>query len=173
MNDVGGSAPAENFAERRSSRRKKSFLRGKIIYDRGAHSCECTIRDVSDGGARVELPVGQIIPKKIFLVEMRGGIAYECEVRWRAPSSIGVLFLRSFPLGGPLPDEYRYLKQIWGGETLSAQIELPPEITPEMIGAGVAAYGAWKPASFAWIRTEQEMVRAVYAAMHLAKPKQR
>jgi hypothetical protein len=170
MGDV--SAAPQNFADRRASRRKKSLLAGKIVYESGARTCDCTIRDISETGARVEIPVGQILPKNLFLIEVRGGLAYDCEVKWRTPSAIGLQFLRVWPLAGELPEECRYLKQLVAG---NGAVQPAPivEITSEMIGAGIAAYGAWKPEKFGWLHTEQEMVRSVYIAMQRAIRKER
>lgn len=52
---------------------------------------------------------------------------------------------------------------VGAGKAREAEIE----ITPEMIGAGIGAYQAWKPDDFAWQDTEAELVRRIFLAMLL------
>jgi hypothetical protein len=148
-------------AERRVTRRKRAFLAGKVVYDDGAHSFECTIKDISDSGARVEFSAGRIAPKGVVLIEMRGGIAYLGEVRWRSPSAMGIFFLRSFSLTGPIPAGMDYVKQHWDNQA-NANI---PEMTPEMIREGVAAYRACKLDESSSATTDEDMIRMVLAAV--------
>ncbi len=111
MTTPGSSAPDN----RRQAPRRRSFLRGKIVYDDGGHSVDCTIRDVSATGARVSLPDGQGVPKQFFLLDMKNRVAHEVEVRWRAGAEIGVQSLRSFSLDTELPREFRFLQRLWSG----------------------------------------------------------
>jgi hypothetical protein len=54
----------------------------------------CVISDVSEGGARLELPVGIEAPQ-IFVLSLTptGSVLRYCEVRWRRGSAIGVRFV--------------------------------------------------------------------------------
>lgn len=193
MGDVSPSN-ASSEANKRQSARKKSFLRGKIAYGNGAHSFDCTIRDLSNTGARIDLPLEQIVPKHFVLIDMRNGNAYEAEVKWRTRSQIGMSFARSFTLDGPISSENRYLKHLWAGsfrgidaDAASGRPERPREthveaparkisdqtdITGEMISAGVAAYFLWKPEEFRRVYSEPDMVCAVYRAMIRAERSQ-
>jgi PilZ domain-containing protein len=191
MTDSSAFVSPQHVEDHRTSHRKKSFLLGKIAYDGGAYSFDCTIRDISQSGARIGIPDGQIVPKQVYLIDMRSGIAYASEVKWRAASQLGLVFTSFFSLDGQLPEETRYLKRLRAGSfngsnpdakavrradvptQLSTETPVPPirqaiarsEISPEMIGAGVAAYAAWKPEEFAWRHSEQDMVRSVFLAM--------
>ena len=106
---------------------------------------------------------GRIVPKRLMLIEMRDGVAHDCEVRWRSPSAIGVFFFHSFSLDGSLPEEMQYLMQIWAGA--NATNTRAAEITPEAIHAGVAAYRAWTADNIPDVRVDQDMVRVVGTAM--------
>lgn len=157
---------AELDSGRRSSPRRRAFLPGKLVGQDGANLGDCTIRNISDNGAGVDFTADQIVPNRVFLIDMRSGVAYEAEVKWRKPMRIGLFLACSIPLHGVVPENLRHLKQLW--ETRRA----PPkpvnlEVTPEMTSAGVAAYASWKPYDF----REQDMVRAVFIAMYGAMPK--
>lgn len=187
MGDVAPPNASSRDADKRQSARKKSILRGKIAYDNGARSFDCTIRDISDTGARIDLPLDHIVPKNFVLIDMRNGNAFEAEVKWRTRSQIGMTFARSFTLDGPLSPENRYLKHLWAGSFHGIDADAPSgrserrrgtpvesaarkpgdqtDVTPEMIGAGVTAYFLWKPAEFRRVYSEPDMVCAVYRAM--------
>jgi hypothetical protein len=187
MADIGPPKASSQVAEKRKSPRKKAILRGKMVSERGAQSIDCTIRDISDTGARIDLAADQIVPAHFVLIDMRNGNAYEAEVKWRMRSQIGMSFVRCISLDGPLSPENRYLKHLWAGsfrgmdandsagrsEPLRGTVvKSTPQksagqtdVTPEMIGAGVAAYFLWKPAEFPRVYSEPDMVCSVYRAM--------
>jgi hypothetical protein len=96
--------------EGRKSARKRVLLRGKVIYNEGAFTVDCRIRDISEGGARILLPDGQLIPTRIILLDMRDHVAYECEVAWFKGAERGLRFLARYPLRGVLPPTLTYLK---------------------------------------------------------------
>ena len=189
MGDVAPPNASSHDADKRKSARKRSFLRGKIAYDNGAHSFDCTIRDLSNTGARIDLPAGQIVPKHFVLIDMRNANAYDGELKWRTGSQIGVSFFGAFALDGAVSPENLYLKHLWAGsfrgidadpaswrsERASDAPEVPvhkvpdqTDVTPEMIIAGVSAYFMWKPAEFRRMYSEPDMVCAVYRAMNRA-----
>jgi len=96
--------------EGRKSPRRRVLLRGKVLYNEGAFTVDCRIRDMSDGGARILLPDGQVIPTRVILLDMRDRIAYECEVAWFRAPEYGVKFLQKYSLRGDLPPTLMYLK---------------------------------------------------------------
>ena len=96
--------------EARKSQRKRVILRGKIIYNEGAFTVDCRIRDISEGGARILLPEGQVIPTRVILIDMRDRLAYECEVAWFQGAERGLKFLQKYSLRGELPPTLVYLK---------------------------------------------------------------
>jgi hypothetical protein len=159
-------ALSKTDTDRRSSRRRKALLSGKIIDRNGSSLVDCTIRDISDGGAGIEFAAGQIVPNQVFLMDIRSGVAYEAEVRWRQPRRAGLCFVRSFSLSGVVPEKIRHLKQLWEAETAAPQ-SAAIQVTPAMASAGLAAFAAWKPFDF----RERDLVRAVFMAMYGAMPK--
>jgi hypothetical protein len=195
MTDSGPFEFPQRVEDRRTSQRKQTCLPVKITYNGGAYSFDCVILDISDSGACIEIPDGETLPKHVDLIDMKGGVAYASEVRWRARSQLGVLFTCVYPLNGQLPEEARFLERVWTGSSRrsnsgamavtlphvrtkhSPETAFPPirhataesEVNPEMIGAGIAAYTAWKSGEFAWLHSEHDMVRAVFLAMLRAK----
>lgn len=99
------------IAEGRKTPRKRVILGAKIIYNEGAYTYDCRIRDLSEGGARVVLPAGLVIPTHVVLIDTRNGIAYVSEVVWLKAPEFGLKFLSTHSLRAPLPPELEYLKR--------------------------------------------------------------
>ena len=91
------------------------MIRARIVTDGGAHWIDCAIRDISAFGAGIILPAEHVLPKRVFLIVMRDGIAHEAEVRWQTRRNLGVLFHRTFPLDQEMPAEFQFLKQLAEG----------------------------------------------------------
>jgi hypothetical protein len=97
---------------RRGELRRRVLLAGKIVQANGI-TVDCTIRNVSEGGAQVRVAAGQIVPNAFDLIEIRSGIAYRAEVAWRSPAGMGVKFSDRINLdaaGAPLS-----LRVLWLG----------------------------------------------------------
>lgn len=77
--------------EKRESSRHRTFKGGTISFDRGL--VDCTIRNLSDTGALLEIasPIG--IPDQFILIIKPETIRRSCEVKWRSERTIGVKFV--------------------------------------------------------------------------------
>lgn len=80
------------MSELRQSSRVKSFLRGEIVYANGASRTECTIRDISEVGARIQIPDSVTVPETFELVIPQKGQHERSRIVWRRGSEIGVNF---------------------------------------------------------------------------------
>jgi hypothetical protein len=78
--------------EKRATRRRRVLKSGRIFYDKGLSVADCTVRDLSDEGAR--LRVGSNTPHIPDRFEL--AIPYEarrrCVVVWRSMNELGVAF---------------------------------------------------------------------------------
>jgi hypothetical protein len=74
--------------------KRKPIQRVAWVVDHAGRQHRCVMSDVSDGGARLELPVG-VIPPPIFILSLAemGKVHRCCEVRWRRGDAIGVRFI--------------------------------------------------------------------------------
>jgi hypothetical protein len=64
-----------------------------VIWSGGAERRDCTIRDISLDGARVETSSAAAAPDVVFLLESASGNLFECQVRWRRDSEMGLHFI--------------------------------------------------------------------------------
>jgi hypothetical protein len=106
------SSPVE---DRRPKRRQRSLLAGIVTYSNGAHSFMCTVRNVSEVGARVSVPQGATLP---FLIIVRQRIACEASVTWRSRGEAGLKFERSITLGQDIDPKLAYLNKLWHGSAI-------------------------------------------------------
>jgi hypothetical protein len=100
------------IADARKSHRKQAVQTGKVAYRGNSHSFNCTIRDISEAGARIGLSECHFLPKDFFLIDTRNRIIHEARVVWVAYSQRGVRFLRSYPIDQRLPPELEFLKRL-------------------------------------------------------------
>lgn len=76
--------------DKRIIRRRRVLRSGKIIYGDGALVVDCVIRDVSVGGARLDVPVTIAIPHSFILVDVQAARRYAAKVMWRRAGQMGV-----------------------------------------------------------------------------------
>ena len=73
------------------AQRQRILKAGTISFDRAA-GIDCTVRNISETGAclEIESPVG--IPNDFTLVIAKDGVKRSCHVAWRSARRIGVHF---------------------------------------------------------------------------------
>ncbi|HEY0302063.1 MAG TPA: PilZ domain-containing protein [Rhizomicrobium sp.] len=96
----------------RLAARKRVLFGGKIVHDDGAFSLDCTIRDLSDAGARITLGNRVSIPAEVYLIDLRAGVAYRAQVAWRRTPNFGLRFVERIDLAAA-PAELAYLARLW------------------------------------------------------------
>jgi hypothetical protein len=85
--------------EKRKHPRHRTFLRGKVEFNNRASSLDCTIRDLSDGGARLELAETVAIPEHFELSVPAKGMRHAAYIKWRTKTHVGIAFAQ--PLSPP------------------------------------------------------------------------
>jgi PilZ domain len=98
--------------EHRRSPRQRAYLGGKLVYG-DYFSLDCVVRDINTGGAKVQLPEGQAVPDKVFLVDLKTAIAYDAHVVWRRYPLVGLAFDHRHGLAEAATPHLRILKQLW------------------------------------------------------------
>ena len=77
--------------ERRKHPRRKGFWRAFACLP-GRAPLSCIVRDISEGGARLEFAEALRFPPKFRLFIEAHNIEYHCEVRHVSANSVGVFF---------------------------------------------------------------------------------
>ncbi len=98
IHSISGGLPAvANRSERREHYRRKTLLAGKVAFNNGWGALDCTIRDLSEGGAKIRLGGWLNLPKEIELHLDRGD-KYRCERVRFADDYLSVRFLDDLPV---------------------------------------------------------------------------
>ena len=100
------------LAERRPARRNRALLGGVLVHQDGSHSFRCTIRDMGQGGARITVPKGQMIPRIVYLIDVRARTARQAELVWVGERSAGLKYQHGVDLTKPFDPALIFLKRI-------------------------------------------------------------
>ena len=98
-------------ANKRRTLRKAVQFRALLTVDKGGSHFGCTIRDLSQTGARIRLLRNIELPMIVHLVDIPNKMAYEAAVAWRRAPLYGLAFTNSYPLTStatPL-----FLRRLW------------------------------------------------------------
>ena len=78
--------------DHRSATRARSFLKAQIRFNNGMSTMDCIIRDLSDGGARLEISDSVAIPSSFDLYIPKKDETRRASVHWRTAEQVGVAF---------------------------------------------------------------------------------
>ena len=80
------------MVERRRSVRQKSFLKGRVYFNKGRESADCLVRDLTNQGARIIFSDSINIPALIDLHIPQKDYNVRARVIWRQGVEIGLAF---------------------------------------------------------------------------------
>lgn len=89
---VGNAALKHEPDEPRHTARRRMLKAGMICFNDRHSTLPCTVRDLSDEGARLRLNGSVDAPDTFELFIELDGVWVECEVVWRSNNEIGVAF---------------------------------------------------------------------------------
>jgi hypothetical protein len=78
--------------QRRSGPRQRALKGARIVFNNGASSISCTIRDLSADGAKIVVESVIGIPNEFELVFDGGTQTRLCSLQWKSQKAIGVRF---------------------------------------------------------------------------------
>lgn len=105
--------PGAPGGERRPKARKQVLLTGIIASHSGDQSLDCTIRDLSETGARIVAAKGVQLPEGFYLINVRDRVAYEARLVRNDGQAAGVIFEKTLPLSGLSDPALGFLKRMW------------------------------------------------------------
>lgn len=76
---------------KRSAARLKVLKSARIILE-DLRGIDCTLRDLSETGAKIILPKGQVVPDQFRLLTAADSNIRPVKVMWRREGSVGVQF---------------------------------------------------------------------------------
>ena len=89
---VDDSEEEEAYKERRSSPRRKVLKGVKVVYNDGHCILDCTVANLSEGGACLDLPTYVPLPDTVAL-RFQDGHEHLAQVVWSTSTRLGVRFV--------------------------------------------------------------------------------
>lgn len=78
--------------DKRKASRRRVLKVGKIVFADAMRVIDCTIRDMSQEGARLIIANSIGVPDTFTLFEQSTGLLYPASIVWRQPGALGVKF---------------------------------------------------------------------------------
>jgi hypothetical protein len=105
--EVADSSRESRPAEARRSKRARTFLQARISYGDGAISTECTVNQLSDIGARINIAGSIALPDMFDIFIPQKGTSRRAKLVWRKDDQVGVDFFddRESP-AAPAAEDY-------------------------------------------------------------------
>lgn len=91
------------MSENRREPRQRTFLKGRIVFNNGASSMDCLVRDMSSAGARLALTETATLPEVFDLYIPQKERTYKANLRWRRSDGIGIAFVEEGAVAPPAP----------------------------------------------------------------------
>jgi hypothetical protein len=89
---VADSSGQSKAAEGRRSKRARTFLQARISYGDGAISTECTVNQLSELGARINVAESIALPEMFDLIIPQKSVSRRAKLVWRKDDHVGVDF---------------------------------------------------------------------------------
>lgn len=105
--------PPDPYSGRRKWPRKTALLNAIVIGADGKDASDCTIRDISAGGALISSSKSLQTGARVFLLNIDFETAYSAAVVWSKPDSCGLSFERKYAMDASLPQDLKFLWRIF------------------------------------------------------------
>jgi len=102
------------LVERRAHVRVPTHFAARLCYGpRYSHWADCVVKDLSVGGAKVEIGAMYKLPRAFVLLHFSAGLAFEAVRRWRRADLLGISFEACHDLGLPIPPRMALVHETW------------------------------------------------------------
>ncbi len=81
--------------DQRSSKRRRTVLTGKVLFNNRASVFDCTVRDLSDTGAQITLADVSALPPDFELEIPSKGMLVSARVMWSRGKNHGIRFVQA------------------------------------------------------------------------------
>ncbi len=78
--------------DHRAATRARAFLKARIIFNNGMSTMDCVVRDLSDGGARLQITDSVALPSRFDLYILKKDETRRASLQWRTSEEIGISF---------------------------------------------------------------------------------
>ncbi len=106
-------AREENEDPRRREPRPRTFLGGKLVFGAQDLTGDCTVRNLTPHGAKVQTSLAANLSPELWLIIIKQGMAYRCKVAWRRGEEVGLRFLSEHNLAEDADPRLKVVRYVW------------------------------------------------------------
>ena len=121
----------------RSAPRLRTLLLARAEFNGGATTVECTVRDLSETGARIQVPSSAVLPPRFTLFVPKHGRRYDAVMRDLSKTGAKVEGLIGVPVGTPLVLDLGNGQLALGAVNRSQDAEIAVEFETPLVSDGV------------------------------------
>jgi hypothetical protein len=99
--------------DQRSRPRRRVLLSAMIVNHEFNTIFRCQVRDVSETGARLNIPDSFLVPAGFWLIALSSAVAYEAKLAWRRFPELGVSLGEPIALAEPASRIGEKLRTVW------------------------------------------------------------
>ena len=99
--------------ERRPHKRRRMLLGGVVVSGDGGGVFDCSIRNLSESGAKIVCAQGVQLPPSFHLIIVRDRIVCDARLSRREGDAYGVAFKHRLPLSEITDPALSHLTQLW------------------------------------------------------------
>ena len=104
---------SERDLEHRNTPRRKSLLAGIILHGEAGLTTDCTIRDLTDSGAKARIPSAVFMSAPIVLIIPTHDAAFSVRVMWEQYGEVGLQFGDPLNLQSPATTLEKMAHRLW------------------------------------------------------------
>lgn len=82
-----------HMLESRQAERVRTFLRARIVFNNNNSTIDCTVKNISASGAKIDVSDAVAVPEFFDLIIPQKGQTYRARIAWRDEQAIGVNFV--------------------------------------------------------------------------------
>jgi len=97
----------------RGAQRKRVLMSAVVCDDQGRQIQDCTLRDVSESGARIGFARMARPLQTLFLINVRERIVHRARLIWHNGFEAGIAFTGTTPLSSVADPSLSFLRKLW------------------------------------------------------------
>jgi hypothetical protein len=98
---------------RRGEARLRALLSGKLVFGLHGLTADCTVRNLSSGGAKLQTSLASNLPRELWLILIKKACAYRATIAWRRGDEVGVRFEAEYDLTRATDPDLAIVKRVW------------------------------------------------------------
>lgn len=105
--------PGAGDDARRIEPRQRTFLGGKLVFGAQDLTADCTIRNLSGHGAKIQCSLTPNLPPDLWVVVIKQALAHRATIAWRRGEEFGARFHEAHDLTTTTDPRLDVVRRVW------------------------------------------------------------